>query len=69
MTETKADAQKGSVYGTMKIRATQSLSLYIQQVGAVTRKAPGEAYYLLLDFGGNVVRHGQIDAATQQKDG
>lgn len=44
------------------VRATESAGLYIQMVGRGTRKAAGKADCLLLDFGGNVERHGFIDA-------
>lgn len=44
------------------VRATLSPGLYIQIVGRGTRLAEGKADCLLLDFGGNVERHGFIDA-------
>jgi DNA repair protein RadD len=50
-------------------RATQSTSLYVQMVGRGTRIAPGKTDCLVLDFGGNVARHGPIDLATQAKGG
>lgn len=44
------------------VRATNSAGLYVQIVGRGTRLAPGKTDCLLLDFGGNVERHGFIDA-------
>jgi DNA repair protein RadD len=44
------------------VRATASPGLYVQIAGRGTRLAPGKADCLLLDFGGNVERHGFIDA-------
>ena len=43
------------------IRATDSTSLYVQIVGRAMRTHPGKKDALLLDFGGNVERHGPID--------
>ena len=44
------------------VRATASAGLYVQMVGRGTRLADGKSDCLLLDFGGNVERHGFIDA-------
>lgn len=44
------------------VRATNSPGLYIQMVGRGTRLAPGKKDCLVLDYGGNVERHGFIDA-------
>ena len=44
------------------VRATASAGLYVQMVGRGTRIADGKENCLLLDFGGNVERHGFIDA-------
>ena len=44
------------------VRATASPGLYVQMVGRGTRLAEGKSDCLLLDFGGNVERHGFIDA-------
>jgi DNA repair protein RadD len=46
------------------LRATQSVSLYVQMAGRGTRNAPGKDDCLVLDFAGNVERHGPIDAIT-----
>ena len=42
-------------------RATESAALYVQIVGRGMRTAPGKSDCLLLDYGGNVLRHGPID--------
>ena len=44
------------------VRATASAGLYVQMAGRGTRLAAGKKDCLLLDFGGNVERHGFIDA-------
>jgi superfamily II DNA or RNA helicase len=43
------------------LRPTQSLGLYLQQVGRVLRPAPGKDAALILDHVGNVPRHGFPD--------
>jgi len=43
------------------LRPTQSLGLYLQQVGRVLRPAPGKAHAVILDHVGNVKRHGFPD--------
>jgi len=43
------------------LRPTQSLSLYMQQVGRVLRPAAGKAAAIILDHVGNVNRHGFPD--------
>ncbi len=43
------------------LRPTQSLGLYLQQVGRVLRPAPGKAHAVILDHVGNVHRHGFPD--------
>ena len=42
-------------------RATKSRGLFIQIVGRGTRLFPGKTDCLVLDFGGNIQRHGPID--------
>jgi len=42
--------------------ATQSTSKYVQAVGRGTRTCDGKENCLLLDYGGNVERHGVLDA-------
>lgn len=44
------------------LRGTHSTSLYVQIVGRVMRVHPEKKNGLLLDYGGNVERHGAIDA-------
>ncbi|MBA3936221.1 MAG: DEAD/DEAH box helicase family protein [Planctomycetes bacterium] len=44
------------------LRPTLSPGLYYQMVGRGFRLAPGKQDCLVLDFGGNVVRHGPVDA-------
>ena len=44
------------------LRPTQSLTLYLQQVGRVLRPSPGKASATVLDHVGNVERHGLPDA-------
>jgi DNA repair protein RadD len=43
------------------MRPTKSKGLYVQMVGRGTRLAPGKDDCLVLDFAGNVGRHGPID--------
>lgn len=45
------------------LRPTLSTGLYLQMVGRGVRKAEGKADCLVLDFAGNVRRHGPVDAA------
>jgi superfamily II DNA or RNA helicase len=47
------------------LRPTQSLGLYLQQVGRVLRPAPGKAAAIVLDHVGNVHRHGFPDDARE----
>lgn len=42
-------------------RPTKSRGLYIQIIGRGTRNFPGKKDALVLDFGGNIARHGPID--------
>lgn len=44
------------------VRATMSPSLYVQIVGRGMRPAEGKADCLVLDYGGNIARHGPVDA-------
>jgi len=43
------------------LRPTGSPGLYVQTVGRGMRKAPGKTDCLVLDYAGNVMRHGPID--------
>ncbi len=46
------------------LRPTLSTSLYVQIVGRGTRLAEGKENCLILDFAGNVRRHGPVDAVS-----
>ena len=43
-------------------RPTKSCGLYIQMAGRGTRLFPGKVDCLIADFGGNIMRHGPVDA-------
>jgi DNA repair protein RadD len=43
------------------LRPTKSTGLYVQMAGRGTRLAPGKENCLVLDFAGNVARHGPVD--------
>jgi DNA repair protein RadD len=49
------------------LRATLSTSLYVQMLGRGTRLADGKSDCLVLDFVGNVRRHGPVDAVSVTK--
>lgn len=49
------------------LRPTMSPGLYYQMVGRGFRLFPGKANCLVLDFGGNVLRHGPVDAIRIQE--
>ena len=49
------------------LRPTKSAGLYVQMAGRGTRLAPGKENCLVLDFAGNVARHGPIDAVTPKR--
>jgi superfamily II DNA or RNA helicase len=49
----------------LMLRPTASLALHLQQVGRTLRPAPGKERALILDFVGNVRRHGLPDAARE----
>lgn len=51
------------------VRATASTGLYVQMVGRGTRTAPGKEDCLILDYGGNVGRHGFIDKVKPKRNG
>lgn len=51
------------------LRPTKSAGLYVQMAGRGTRLAPGKADCLVLDFAGNVARHGPIDAVNPRNPG
>jgi DNA repair protein RadD len=49
------------------LRPTQSTGLYIQMVGRGSRISPGKKDCLVLDFAGNIERHGPVDAIRIKK--
>jgi len=51
------------------LRPTKSAGLYVQMAGRGTRLAPGKENCLVLDFAGNVMRHGPIDLVKPVKAG
>lgn len=46
------------------LRPTESASLYVQIAGRGMRTAPGKTNCLVLDYAGNCMRHGPIDAVS-----
>lgn len=61
------DAPNVDLIGMM--RPTLSTSLYVQIVGRGTRLAPGKENCLILDWAGNVRRHGPVDAVVPREPG
>ena len=51
------------------LRPTKSAGLYVQMVGRGTRLAPDKENCLVLDFAGNVRRHGPIDLVRPKRPG
>lgn len=51
------------------LRPTKSCGLYVQMAGRGTRLHPGKENCLVLDFAGNVARHGPIDAVKPREPG
>jgi DNA repair protein RadD len=51
------------------LRPTKSAGLYVQMAGRGTRLAPDKENCLVLDFAGNVSRHGPIDLVKPKKPG
>lgn len=49
------------------LRPTESPGLYVQMVGRGLRTAEGKTDCLVLDFGGNVLRHGPINEVSVRK--
>jgi DNA repair protein RadD len=49
------------VMAAILLRPTQSLGLFIQQVGRALRPAPGKEYAIILDHVGNCILHGLPD--------
>lgn len=54
-----------TVTGAILLRPTQSVSLYLQQVGRALRPAPGKAEAIILDHVGNSLRHGLPDTPRE----
>ncbi|MBK3735558.1 helicase [Azospirillum brasilense] len=50
-----------AVEAAILLRPTQSLAMFLQQVGRALRPAPGKDRALILDHVGNVLRHGMPD--------
>lgn len=50
-----------SLEAVVLLRPTQSLGLYLQQVGRALRTFPGKEHAIILDHAGNVKRHGLPD--------
>jgi len=50
------------------LRPTQSLGLYMQMAGRAMRTAPNKQNGLVLDFAGNVAKHGPVDAVMLPDD-
>ena len=51
------------------LRATESPGLLVQIAGRLTRICPGKDHGLFLDYGGNIERHGPIDAIIVRQKG
>jgi DNA repair protein RadD len=51
------------------LRPTKSAGLYVQIAGRGCRLAPGKRDCLVLDFAGNIARHGPIDAVKPKRPG
>ena len=51
-----------NVDAVVMMRPTLSTGLYVQMLGRGTRLAPGKENCLVLDYAGNVRRHGPVDA-------
>lgn len=54
-----------SLVASILLRPTQSLALYLQQVGRALRTSPGKKRALILDHAGNIARHGLPDEERQ----
>ena len=51
------------------LRPTKSTGLYVQMAGRGTRLSPGKTDCLVLDFAGNIMRHGPIDCVKPHRPG
>jgi superfamily II DNA or RNA helicase len=54
-----------AIGASILLRPTQSLGLYLQQVGRTLRPAPGKERAIILDHAGNCLRHGLPDTPRQ----
>lgn len=54
-----------AIEAVILLRPTQSLAMYLQQVGRGLRPAPGKADVVILDHAGNCQRHGLPDDARE----
>jgi DNA repair protein RadD len=54
-----------AIEAAILLRPTQSLGLYLQQVGRALRAFEGKREAIILDHAGNVARHGLPDAARE----
>jgi len=59
------DAPQVDLLGLM--RPTQSTGLYVQIMGRAMRIAPGKENALVMDFGGNVERHGPVNKVKPKR--
>jgi DNA repair protein RadD len=50
-----------AIGAAIMLRPTQSLAVFLQQIGRALRPAPGKERALILDHAGNVLRHGLPD--------
>lgn len=50
-----------AIEAAILLRPTESMSLYLQQVGRALRPSPGKDRAIILDHAGNVIRHGMPD--------
>lgn len=56
-----------NVDAVVLFRPTMSPGLYYQMVGRGFRTCPGKEDCLVLDYGGNILRHGPVDAIKPEK--
>lgn len=58
-----------AIDAVVMLRPTLSPGLYVQMAGRGLRLAPGKTDCFIVDFGGNVMRHGFIDAVRPPRKG
>ena len=54
-----------SIEAAILLRPTQSLAVYLQQIGRALRPSPGKTHAVILDHAGNVMRHGPHDTPRE----